>query len=64
MWFRDASPAAALYDPVFTTAIVDGPTFVLAVAAFVLLVVAKLPPWSVVLLGAAAGVVLVLLPAG
>jgi chromate transporter len=48
--------AAALYDPVFTTAIVDGPTFALAVTAFVLLVVAKAPPWAVVLLGAVAGV--------
>ena len=53
--------AAALYDPVFTSAIVDGGSFALAVAAFVLLVVAKAPPWSVVLLGAAAGVVLSLL---
>ena len=54
--------AAALYDPVFTSAIVDGPSFALAVAAFVLLVVAKLPPWSVVLLGALAGVAITLLP--
>ena len=48
--------AAALYDPVFTTAIVDGATFALAVACFVLLVVAKVPPWAVVVLGAAAGI--------
>jgi chromate transporter len=48
--------AAALYDPVFTSAIADPSTFALAVACFVLLVVAKAPPWSVVLLGAAAGI--------
>jgi chromate transporter len=50
--------AAALYDPVFTSAIVDGPSFALAAACFVLLTVAKAPPWSVVLLGAAAGILL------
>lgn len=50
--------AAALYDPVFTTAIVDPTTFALAVACFVLLTVAKAPPWSVVLLGAAAGILM------
>jgi chromate transporter len=47
--------AAALYDPVFTTAIVDGATFALAAVCFVLLVVVKAPPWAVVLLGAVAG---------
>lgn len=47
--------AAALYDPVFTTAVVDAPTFALAALCFVLLTAAKAPPWSVVLLGAAAG---------
>jgi chromate transporter len=52
--------AAALYDPVFTSAIVDPATFALAVACFVLLAVAKAPPWSVVLLGAAAGIGLAL----
>lgn len=50
--------AAALYDPVFTTAIVHPPSFALAVACFVLLVVAKAPPWAVVLLGAAAGILI------
>lgn len=48
--------AAALYDPVFTTAIVDPAGFALAVACFVLLIVAKAPPWAIVLLGAAAGI--------
>lgn len=53
--------AAALYDPVFTSAIIDPATFALAVACFVLLTVAKAPPWSVVLLGAAAGILFELL---
>jgi chromate transporter len=53
--------AAALYDPVFTSAIIDPTTFALAVACFVLLTVAKAPPWSVVLLGAAAGILLAVL---
>lgn len=46
---------AALYDPVFTSAI-DGPIHVaLAVVAFVLLTAWKAPPWLVVILGALAG---------
>jgi chromate transporter len=53
--------AAALYDPVFTSAITDAPSFALAAVAFVLLVVAKAPPWAVVLGGAAAGILLALL---
>ncbi len=53
--------AAALYDPVFTTAIVDAPTFALAALCFTLLTAAKAPPWSVVLLGAAAGALSTLL---
>lgn len=48
--------AAALYDPVFVSAVVDGPTFVLAVVCFALLVMAKAPPWAVVLVGAAGGI--------
>lgn len=56
--------AAALYDPVFTSAITDAPSFALAAAAFVLLVVAKAPPWAVVLGGAAAGILLTLIPVG
>lgn len=50
--------AAALYDPVFVSAVVDGPTFVLAVVCFVLLVAVKAPPWAVVLVGAAGGILL------
>ena len=53
--------AAALYDPVFTSAVTDGWTFALAAVLFVLLVAVKLPPWSIVLLGAASGVLLKLL---
>ena len=53
--------AAALYDPVFTSAVTDGWTFALAAVLFVLLVAIKLPPWSIVLLGAAGGVLLKLL---
>ena len=46
---------AALYDPVFTSAIRDGRDFALAVGAFVLLSLWKWPPWLVVGLGALAG---------
>jgi chromate transporter len=50
--------AAALYDPVFVSAIVDGWSFVLALSCFVLLVSWRLPPWVVVAVGAAGGVAL------
>jgi chromate transporter len=53
--------AAALYDPVFVTAVVDVPTFALALACFVLLVGLRWPAWAVVLVGAAGGVVIALL---
>jgi chromate transporter len=53
--------AAALYDPVFTSAVTDGWTFALAALLFVLLVAIKLPPWSIVLIGAAGGVALELM---
>ncbi|KEP70665.1 chromate transporter [Thioclava dalianensis] len=39
---------AALYSPLFTSAIADMRDFTLAVAGFVLLVIWKLPPWMVV----------------
>lgn len=54
--------AAALYSPVFTSAITGVPQFLLALAAFVALVVWRTPPWAVVLVGAAAGAALALLP--
>lgn len=56
--------AAALYDPVFVTAVVDAPTFVLAAVCFVLLVAMRVPPWAVVLVGAAGGILITLLTAG
>lgn len=49
---------AALYDPVFTTAVTDPRRFALALACFVLLMAWKAPPWIVVLVGAAGGVLL------
>ena len=54
--------AAALYQPVFTTAILGPPTFGLALVCFVLLTAWKVPPWMVVVVGAAGGVVLGLVP--
>jgi len=54
--------AAALYDPVFTTAITGPAPFALALLCFVLLTTWRLPPWSVVLVGAASGAALSLLP--
>lgn len=47
---------AALYTPVFTTAILTPPAFALALVCFVLLVAWKLPPWIVVIIGAAGGI--------
>ena len=49
--------AAALYDPVFVTAVPGPATFALALVCFVLLVAFRLPPWMVVLVGAAGGIV-------
>ena len=46
---------AALYDPVWTSAVIAPVDLVLAVAGFVLLVGWKAPPWVVVVLLAAAG---------
>jgi len=48
--------AAALYDPVFTSAVLTPLDFALALAGFVALVAWKAPPWTVVLaLGLAGG---------
>ncbi len=44
---------AALYDPVWTSAVLDPRDFVIALAAFLLLTVWKLAPWIVVCLTAA-----------
>jgi len=46
---------AALYDPVWTSAILSAKDFGLAALAFVLLVLWKMPPWLVVILTAVAG---------
>lgn len=52
---------AALYDPLFTTGIVGAGSFSLALVCFVLLIAWKLPPWAVVLVGGAGGILLALL---
>lgn len=49
---------AALYTPVFTTAITGPGPLLLAAVGFVLLTAFKAPAWAVVILGAAGGVVL------
>ncbi|HEX3210424.1 MAG TPA: chromate transporter, partial [Geminicoccaceae bacterium] len=49
---------AALYHPVWTSAILDPRDFALALVGFVLLVVWQAPPWLVVVLTAAAGVLM------
>ncbi|HEY5980822.1 MAG TPA: chromate efflux transporter [Microlunatus sp.] len=49
---------AALYDPVFVTAIVDPASFGVALVCFVLLVSWRLPPWSIVIVGATGGILL------
>ncbi|PLP58398.1 chromate transporter [Mesorhizobium loti] len=49
--------AAAFYDPVLTSAIVDPLDVMLGLGGFLLLVFAKAPPWVVVILLAAAGAV-------
>lgn len=46
---------AALYDPVWTSAIFSPADFALALVALIALMVWKLPPWLVVLAGAVAG---------
>jgi len=46
---------AVLYDPLWTSAIVSPVDFALAAALFIMLTVWKLPPWLVVLCGAAGG---------
>jgi chromate transporter len=47
---------AALYNPVWTSAVLTPRDFALALAAFLLLNVWKMPPWIVVVLLAGAGV--------
>ena len=52
---------AALYNPVWTTAVQRPIDFVLALAAFALLIVWKSPPWVVVLVTGVAGAIAALL---
>lgn len=52
---------AALYDPVWTSAILNSHDFALALVGFVLLTVWKAPPWAVVLVTAGGGALLSLL---
>lgn len=49
---------AALYNPVWTSAILKPADFILAILLFVLLQVWKMPPWSVVLTGVLGGIML------
>ncbi|MTI19313.1 chromate efflux transporter [Rhodobacteraceae bacterium RKSG542] len=49
---------AALYSPVFTSAVLDKLDLAVALAGFVLLVKWKMPPWVIVLLLGASGIVL------
>lgn len=53
---------AALYSPVFTGAIDDLHDFALALACFVLLMAWRAPPWVVVIVAAAGGILLALVP--
>lgn len=56
--------AAALYTPVFTSAITGAAPFALGLICFVLLMTVRMPPWAVVIVGAVGGVVIrLLLPA-
>ncbi|MEK3685663.1 chromate transporter [Paenibacillus sp. FSL R10-2736] len=49
---------AALYDPLWTSAIVEPMDFALAAILFIMLVFWKLPPWVVVVAGSAGGMLL------
>jgi len=53
--------AAALYSPVWTSAVLNGPDFALALGGFVLLTVWKMPPWIVVVVSAVGGIALAIL---
>ena len=53
---------AALYHPVWTSAILSPADFGLAIGAFTLLVFGKVPPWLVVILTAVCGWLIVALP--
>lgn len=50
--------AGALYDPVFTSAIIGPASFGLAATCFLLLLSWKLPPWAVVIVAAIGGILI------
>jgi len=58
---RGIACGAALYSPVFTSAIGDLRDFTLALFCFVLLMEWKAPPWVVVIVAAAGGAGLAML---
>ena len=49
---------AALYNPIFTTAVTSVSDFALAVGLIIVLMVLKRPPWNIVLIAAFGGLVL------
>ena len=49
---------AAFYDPVLTSGIVSGADFFLGFVLFMLLIIWKLPAWSIVLIGLGLGYLL------
>lgn len=53
--------AAALYQPVFTTAITGPASLALALICFVALIAWKVPPWVVVIIGAVGGLLMAVL---
>lgn len=53
---------AALYQPLWTSAVFSGQDFALAATGFILLTMWKAPPWAIAALGASAGGILALLP--
>jgi chromate transporter len=55
---------AALYRPVWTSAITNAGDFALGIAAFLLLLMWKTPPWLVVVFCAIGGEALTLVPFG
>jgi len=49
---------AALYDPIFTSTVASAADFALAAALFVMLQSWRLPPWVIVIVGAAGGMII------
>ena len=55
---------AALYKPVWTSAILAPADFAIGIAAFLLLALWAVPPWLVVMFGAAAATLVAIIPNG